>query len=139
MDVKSSFLNGYIKEEVFVKQPPGFKDTSYPEYVFKLKKALGGLKQTPRAWYERLNFFLVFKGFSRGKFDITLFKKEFGRLFILVQIYIDDIIFGATNESLCQEFSELMQNDFEMSLMGELKFFLGLQLKQCKDRIYIHQ
>jgi len=76
--------------------------------------------------------------FPRGKVDTTFFRKESGRHFILVQIYVDDIVFGATNESLCREFSELMQEEFEISLMGELKFFLGLQIKQCKDRIYIH-
>ena len=139
MDVKSAFLNGYIDEEVYVKQPPGFEDTSCPEHVFKLKKALYGLKQAPRAWYERLSSFLVSKGFSRGKVDTTLFRKESGRHFILVQIYVDDIIFGATYEYLCREFPELMQAEFEMSMMGELKFFLGLQVKQCKDRIFIYQ
>ena len=84
MDVKSAFLNGYIEEEVYVKQPPGFEDTSYPEHVFKLKKALYGLKQAPRAWYERLSSFLISKGFTRGKVDTTLFRKETGRYFILV-------------------------------------------------------
>jgi len=108
MNVKSAFLNGYIEEKVFIKQPFGFEDTSYLEYVFKLKKALYGLKQAPRAWYERLSSFLVFKEFFREKVDTTLFRKESGRHFILVQIYVNDIIFGATNESLSQKFSELM-------------------------------
>ncbi len=79
------------------------------------------------------------KGFTRGKVDTTLFRKESGRHFILVQIYVDDIIFGPTNESLCREFSDLMQVEFEMSMMGELKFFLELQIKQTKNKIYIHQ
>jgi len=104
-----------------------------------LKKAFYGLKQALRAWYERLSSFLVSKGFFRRKVDTTLFRKEFGRHFILVQIFVDDIVFSATNESLCKEFSELMQEEFKMSMMGKLKFFLGLQIKQCKDRIYIHQ
>ncbi len=84
------------------------------------------MKQAPRAWYERLSSFLVFKGFTRGKVDTTLLRKESGRHFILVQIYVDDIIFYATDESLCREFSDLMQAEFEMSMMGELKFFLRL-------------
>jgi len=95
-----------------------------------LKKALYGLKQAPRAWYERLSSFCVSKGFTRQKIDTTFFRKESGRYFILVQIYVDDIVFGATNESLGKEFSKLMQEEFEMSLIGELKFFLGLQIKQ---------
>ena len=139
MDVKSAFLNGIINEEVFVKQPPGFEDENFPEHVFKLKKALYGLKQAPRAWYERLSTFLIESGFSRGKVDTTLFRKDKNSKFILVQIYVDDIIFGATDESLCKDFSNLMQKEFEMSLMGELKFFLGLQVKQTLDEIYIHQ
>ena len=139
MDVKSAFLNGIINEEVFVKQPPGFEDENFPEHVFKLKKALYGLKQAPRAWYERLSTFLIENGFSRGKVDTTLFRKDKNSKFILVQIYVDDIIFGATDESLCKDFSNLMQKEFEMSLMGELKFFLGLQVKQTLDEIYIHQ
>jgi len=139
MDVKSIFLNVYIKEEVYVKQLSDFKDTSCAEHVFKLKKALYGLKQAPRAWYEWLNSFRVSKRFSREKVDIAFFRKKSSRHFILVQIYIDDIVFGATNECLCKDFSELIQDEFEISIIRELKFFLGLQVKQCKDKIYIHQ
>ena len=139
MDVKSAFLNGFITEEVYVKQPPGFEDIEFPEHVFKLKKALYGLKQAPRAWYDRLSTFLMKNGFTRGQVDTTLFRKTSNKHFIIVQIYVDDIIFGATNESLCKEFSKLMQTEFEMSMMGELKFFLGIQIKQCNDGIYIHQ
>ena len=139
MDVKSAFLNGFNEEEVFVKQPPGFEDINFPEHVFKLKKALYGLKQAPRAWYDRLSSFLITNGFMRGKVDTTLFRKDLAKDFIIVQIYVDDIIFGATNELLCKDFSNLMQSEFEMSMMGELKFFLGLQVKQTKEGIYIHQ
>ena len=139
MDVKSAFLNGSIEEEVFVKQPPGFADINFSDHVFKLKKALYGLKQAPRAWYNRLSSFLTSNGFMRGKVDTTLFRKDLAKDFIIVQIYVDDIIFGATNELLCKDFSNLMQSEFEMSMMGELKFFLGLQVKQTKEGIYIHQ
>lgn len=104
MDVKSAFLNGYIMEEVYVEQPPGFINHEYPDFVFKLKKALYGLKQAPRAWYERLSKFLISKGFSMGKADTTLFIKTKGKDMIVVQIYVDDIIFGATNVSLCEDF-----------------------------------
>ncbi|KAK6137870.1 hypothetical protein DH2020_028378 [Rehmannia glutinosa] len=99
------------------------------------KKALYDLKQAPRAWYDKLSSFLLQNGFTRGKVDTTLFVFENGQDFLLVQIYVDDIIFGATNESLCKKFSKLMQGEFEMSLIGELNFFLGLQIKQCQEGI----
>ena len=139
MDVKSAFLNGVINEEVYVLQPPGFEDVNHPDHVFKLKKALYGLKQAPRAWYDRLNTFLLESDFERGKVDTTLYRKSNSSGFIVVQIYVDDIIFGATNDSLCKEFSKLMQTEFEMSMMGELKFFLGFQVKQSDNAICIHQ
>ena len=96
--------------------------------MFKLSKALYGLKQAPRAWYERLSNFLLEKGFSKGKVDTTLFIKKSNHNLLIVQIYFD-IIFSATNHCLCEEVSKLMQGEFEMSMMGELKFFLGLQIK----------
>ena len=136
MDVKSAFLNGYISEEVYVHQPPGFESSNYPEKVFKLKKSLYGLKQAPRAWYERLSNFLLENNFTRGKVDTTLFCKSFKNDILIVQIYVDDIIFGSANPSLCQEFAKLMQAEFEMSLMGELKFFLGIQIDQCPEATY---
>ena len=126
MDVKSAFLNGYIMEEVYVSQPPGFQDHKHPNHVYKLKKALYGLKQAPRAWYDRLSTFLISNGFSMGKADNTLFIKRKSKDIIIVQIYVDDIIFGATNDVLCEEFSKCMHSEFEMSMMGELNFFLGL-------------
>ncbi len=139
MDVKSAFLNGFIQEEVYVEQPPGFENFEKPNHVFKLKKALYGLKQAPRAWYERLSKFLLENDFQRGKVDKTLFIKASKKDILLVQIYVDDIIFGATNDSLCNEFSKLMTNEFEMSLMGELKYFLGLQVKQMEHGTFVNQ
>uniref|UniRef100_A0A2N9ERE3 CCHC-type domain-containing protein n=1 Tax=Fagus sylvatica TaxID=28930 RepID=A0A2N9ERE3_FAGSY len=139
MDVKSAFLNGFIAEEVYVEQPPGFENHEFPNHVFKLSKALYGLKQAPRAWYERLSGFLIEKGFTRGKLDTTLFLMFDGKDMLIVQIYVDDIIFGSTNENLCKEFSKTMQDEFEMSMMGELKFFLGLQIKQTEDGIFLNQ
>jgi transposase InsO family protein len=139
MDVKSAFLNGYLNEEVYVHQPPGFENSEKPNHVFKLTKALYGLKQAPRAWYERLSTFLIKNGFSRGKIDTTLFRKLDKNDLLIVQVYVDDIIFGATNEKMCEEFSNLMQSEFEMSMMGELRFFLGLQIKQNEDGIFICQ
>jgi len=130
MDVKSAFLNGFITEEVYVAQPPGFENHEFSNHVFKLSKALYGLKQAPRAWYERLSKFLNDNSFARGKIDNTLFIKIKNKDMLIVQIYVDDIIFGATNENICKEFAKSMQGEFEMSMMGELNFFLGLQIKQ---------
>jgi len=139
MDVKSAFLNGFIDEEVYLSQPPGFEDHNNPDYVFKLKKALYGLKQAPRQWYERLSNFLLSQGYERGKTNKTLFIKNSCNDIILVQVYVDDIIFGSNNESLCEQFVATMQGEFEMSMMGELNFFLGLQVKQVEHGIFLCQ
>jgi len=139
MDVKGAFLNGYINEEVYVDQSPGFEDHQHPNHVFKLKKALYGLKQAPRQWYERLGNFLLSHGYQRGMIDKTLFIKKSNYEIILVQIYVDDIIFGVTQDSLCEEFVAAMKGEFKMSMMGELSFFLGFQVKQKKDEIFLSQ
>ncbi|GJY55888.1 putative ribonuclease H-like domain-containing protein [Tanacetum coccineum] len=128
MDVKSAFLYGQIEEEVYACQPPGFEDPDYPDKVYKVVKALYGLHQALRAWYETLAKYLLDNGFHRGKINQTLFiKKQKGDI-LLVQIYVDDIIFSSTKE-LCLEFEKLMHEKFQMSSMGELTFFLGLQVK----------
>ena len=139
IDVKNAFLNGFINEEVYVEQPPGFRSFNFPNYVFKLKKALYGLKHAPRAWYERLSKFLISSGFKMGKIDTILFIKLRENDILIVQIYVDDIIFGATNVSLCEKFAKFMHSEFEMSMMGELNFFLGLQIKQLKGGTFINQ
>ncbi|KAH9672026.1 protein ALUMINUM SENSITIVE 3 [Citrus sinensis] len=139
MDVKSAFLNGYIMEEVYVKQPPGFENEKFSDHVYKLSKVLYGLKQAPRVWYDKLKNFLLDNDFSIGKADTTLFVKYKNQDIFIVQIYVDDIIFGSTNELLCKKFSSCMSKEFEMSMMGELKYFLGLQIKQNKEGIFINQ
>nr|GEV21792.1 hypothetical protein [Tanacetum cinerariifolium] len=139
MDVKSAFLYGTIKEEVYVCQPSGFEDHDHPDKVYKVVKALYGLHQAPRAWYETLANYLLENGFHRGQIDQTLFIKKQKRDILLVQIYVDDIIFGATNKDLRKSFEKLMKDKFQMSSMGELIFFLGLQVKQKKDVILINQ
>jgi hypothetical protein len=108
MDVKSMFLNGPIKEEVYVEHPPGFESEGYPNHVYKLHKALYGLKQAPRAWFECLREFLIKNGFRIGKADSTLFTRKMGKVLFVCQIYVDDIIFGSTNKSFCDEFSKIM-------------------------------
>ncbi|GKA04906.1 putative ribonuclease H-like domain-containing protein [Tanacetum coccineum] len=139
MDVKSAFLYGKIDEEVYVSQPPGFLDPKYPQKVYKVVKALYGLHQAPRAWYATLSTFLLKNGYRRGTIDKTLFLKKDKHDIILVQVYVDDIIFGSTKKSWCDEFEALMKSRFQMSSMGELTFFLGLQVKQKPDGIFISQ
>nr|GEZ54960.1 retrovirus-related Pol polyprotein from transposon TNT 1-94 [Tanacetum cinerariifolium] len=139
MDVKTTFLYGPLKEEVYINQPDGFVDPYHPDKVYRLKKALYGLKQAPRAWYDELSKFLLSKGFSKGFINPTLFiTKHMGDI-LLVQIYVDDIIFGSTNPNLSKRFEKLMHSKFEMSMMGELKFFLGIQIHQSPRGIFINQ
>ncbi|GJU41522.1 putative ribonuclease H-like domain-containing protein [Tanacetum coccineum] len=139
MDVKSAFLYGTIEEEVYVSQPLGFVDLEFPEKVYKVEKALYGLHQAPRAWYETLSTYLLDNGFYRGQIDKTLFIKRVKDDILLVQVYVDDIIFGSTKKSLCIDFEQIMHKRFQMSSMGELTFFLGLQVKQKEDGIFISQ
>ncbi|GKE89207.1 retrovirus-related pol polyprotein from transposon TNT 1-94, partial [Tanacetum coccineum] len=126
-------------EEVYVNQPDGFIDPHHPNKVYRLNKALYGLKQAPRAWYDELSNFLVSKGFSKGSINPTLFITKHGEDILLVQIYVDDIIFGSTNPKLSKQFEKLMHNKFDMSMMGERKFFLGIQIHQSFCGIFIIQ
>ncbi|KAH1098092.1 hypothetical protein J1N35_015013 [Gossypium stocksii] len=116
MDVKSAFLNGFINGEVYIEKPPDFENPNFPNHVFKLSKALYGLKQSPRAWYERLSKVVIENGFRRGKVDTTLFIKTKEKDILVVQIYVDNIIFGTTNELLCQKISKIMQGEFKEML-----------------------
>jgi hypothetical protein len=139
MDVKSAFLNGPIKEEVYVEQHPGFEDDRYPDHVYKLSKVLYGLKQAPREWYECLKDFLISNAFKDGKADPTLFTKTCNGDLFVCKIYVDDIIFGSTNQRSCEEFSRVMMQKFEMSMMGEMNYFLGFQVKQLMEGTFISQ
>ncbi|GJV18548.1 retrovirus-related pol polyprotein from transposon TNT 1-94 [Tanacetum coccineum] len=139
MDVKSAFFNGKISEEVYVQQPPGFESSEYPNHVCKLDKALYGLKQAPRAWYETLSKFLIQHKFVRGTIDNTLFTYKTKSDVIIVQIYVDDIIFRSTSSKLSKQFGKLMTKKYEMSMMGELTYFLGFQIKQDFKGISICQ
>nr|GFC11023.1 hypothetical protein [Tanacetum cinerariifolium] len=139
MDVKSAFLYGTIDEEVYMMQPPGFQDLEFPTRVHKVEKPFYGLHQAPRAWYGTLSKYLLTNGFQRGTIDQTLFIRRHRGDFILVQVYVDDIIFRSSNLQLCREFKALMHEKFKMSAMGELNFFLGLQVLQKKDGIFLSQ
>ncbi|GJW94911.1 putative ribonuclease H-like domain-containing protein [Tanacetum coccineum] len=139
MDVKSDFLYGKIEEEVYVCQPPRFEDPDFPNKVYKVKKALYGLHQAPRAWYETLSIYLLDNRFQRGKINKTLFIKRHKGDILLVQVYVDDIIFGSTKKELCIAFKKLVHEKFQMNSMGELTLFLGLQVQRKKDGIFISQ
>ncbi|GJS47569.1 retrovirus-related pol polyprotein from transposon TNT 1-94 [Tanacetum coccineum] len=139
MDVKTAFLNGELKEEVYVSQPEGFVDPDRPHHVYRLKKALYGLKQAPRAWYDTLSKFLLAQGFSKGVVDPTLFIRKTGKHTLHVQIYVDDIIFASTDPKDCDRFSNEMSSKFQMSMMGQISFFLGLQISQNPRGIFINQ
>nr|GFB05394.1 hypothetical protein [Tanacetum cinerariifolium] len=132
MDVKTAFLNGNLREEVYVSQSDGFVDQDNPNHVYKLKKALYGLKQAPRAWYDMLSSFLISQDFSKGSVDLTLFIRRNNNDLLLVQIYVDDIIFAASTPELCDLFAKIMCSKFKMSMMGKISFFLGLHWMRIK-------
>nr|GEX46813.1 retrovirus-related Pol polyprotein from transposon TNT 1-94 [Tanacetum cinerariifolium] len=138
MDVKTAFLHGTLKEDVYVYQREGFIDTDYPSHVYKLKKALYGLNQAPRAWYDELSTFLLLNKFFKGTIDPTLFIRRFEDVILLVQVYVDDIIFGSTYPKYSQQFYDLMKGRFDMSMMGEMTFFLGLQVNQSPCGTFIN-
>ncbi|GKC32560.1 retrovirus-related pol polyprotein from transposon TNT 1-94 [Tanacetum coccineum] len=139
MDVKTAFLNRPLKEEVFVRQPDSLVDPDFPNHVYRLKKALYGLKQTPKAWYDKLSLFVIEHHFTKGIVDPTLFTRRHGDDILLVQIYVDDIIFGSTNQVFSNRFAKLMKDNFEILMMGEMKFFLRLQVHQSPRGIFICQ
>ncbi|GJZ20515.1 retrovirus-related pol polyprotein from transposon TNT 1-94 [Tanacetum coccineum] len=139
MDVKTAFLHGTLKEDVCVCQPEGFIDADHPSHVYKLKKALYGLKEAPRAWYDELSTFLLENHFFKGTIDPTLFIRRFDEDILVVQVYVDDIIFGSTHPRYTQLFFDLMKSRFEMSMMREMTFFFGLQVNQSPCGIFINQ
>nr|GEY81672.1 integrase, catalytic region, zinc finger, CCHC-type, peptidase aspartic, catalytic [Tanacetum cinerariifolium] len=139
MDVKSAFLYGMIEEELYVCQTLRFEDPDHPNKVYKVVKALYGLHQAPRACYETLAKYLLDTRFHRGTIDQTLFIKRKKGDILLVQVYVEDIIFGSTKKELCTEFERLMKNKFQISSMGELTIFLRLQVKQKENGIFISQ
>ncbi|GJX09449.1 retrovirus-related pol polyprotein from transposon TNT 1-94 [Tanacetum coccineum] len=139
MDVKTTFLNGILREEVYVSQPDRFVDLENPNHVYKLKKALYGLKQAPRVWYDLLLSFLLSQKFSKGTIDPTLFIRREGKYILLVQIYVDDIIFASTKLDFCEIFSKIMCLKYKMSMMGKMSFFLGLQISQSPRGIFLNQ
>ncbi|GKD14633.1 retrovirus-related pol polyprotein from transposon TNT 1-94 [Tanacetum coccineum] len=139
IDVKTTFLNGTLREEVYVSQLDRFMDQDNPNHVYKLKNALYGFKQAPSAWYDLFLKFLLSQEFSKGTVDPTLFIRRQGKDILLVQIYVDDIIFVSTTPGLCDQFSKIMCSKFKMSMMGKISFFLGLQISQSPRGIFLNQ
>nr|GEV86193.1 uncharacterized mitochondrial protein AtMg00810-like [Tanacetum cinerariifolium] len=138
MDMKTAFLNGNLQEEVYVIQPDGFVDQDNPNHVYKLKKDLYGLKQDPRAWYDMLSSFLISQDLSKVLVDPTMFIHRESKELLMVQIYVDDIIFAASTPELCDLFAKIMCSKFKMSMMGKISFFLGLQISQSSRGIFIN-
>lgn len=139
MDVKSAILNGDLEEDVYMDQPEGFQLKYNPDYVCTLKKALYGLKQAPWAWYCRLDKYLQNEGFKKDTIDSNLYVKSEGNNLLVVLVYVDDIIFGSSNDAYVLWFTNVMQAEFEMSMIGELSFFLGLQITQTTEGLFLSQ
>ncbi|KAL0356283.1 UNVERIFIED_CONTAM: Retrovirus-related Pol polyprotein from transposon RE1 [Sesamum radiatum] len=139
MDVKSAFLNGYIDEEIYVEQPQGFVAKGCEEKVLRLKKALYGLKQAPRAWYSRIDNYFMNQGFRRSLSEPTLYVKRQGNDTLIVSLYVDDLIYTGNNEKMIHDFKEDMMKTFEMSDLGLMHFFLGIEINQEKEGIFICQ
>jgi hypothetical protein len=138
MDVKSTFLNGFLEEEVYVDQPPGFEVQEHPAKVYWLKKALYGLKQAPRAWYNRIDTYLIKSGFSRSQNEPTLYTKtdQHGKI-LIVCLYVDDMIYTGNLE--LTDFKHAMQSEFEMIDLGIMKYFLGIEVHQSAKGIFVCQ
>jgi hypothetical protein len=139
MDFKSSFLNGELEEEAYIEQPEGFQLSENADYVCKLKKALYGLKQARRAWYSIWDKYIHHEGFKKGSTNMNLYIKVIHDRILLIEFYVYDIIFGSDDDRLSQKFAKDMQNEIEMSLLGELSFFMGLQIRQSNQGIFISQ
>ena len=140
LDVKSAFLHGEIHEEVFVEQPPGYEQKGKESKVYRLKKALYGLKQAPRPWYSRIESYFIKEGFNKCPYEHTLFTKtaEGGKI-LIVCLYVDDLIFTGNDESMFKQFKKSMMVEFDMTDLGKLRYFLGIEVMQKTDGIFISQ
>ena len=139
MDVKSTFLNGVLKEEVYVEQPPSYEVAGEENKVYRLKRALYGLKKAPRAWYSRIDSYLMSNGFSKSNGDPTLYIKATNGNVLIFVLYVDDLIFTGNDKTLIGEFKEAMKSEFEMTDLGLFKYFLSIEVKQMHDGIFISQ
>ena len=140
LDIKAAFLHGEINEEVFVEQPPGYEHKGSEGKVYRLKKALYGLKQAPRAWYSRIEAYFIKEGFNKCPFEHTLFVKTAneGKI-LIVCIYVDDLIFIGNDGALFEKFKRSMMTEFDMTDLGNMRYFLGIKVIQKSDGIFICQ
>ncbi|KAL4342366.1 hypothetical protein GQ457_08G025750 [Hibiscus cannabinus] len=139
MDVKSAFLNGYLKEEIFIEQPQGFTVQGEDEKVYRLKKTLYGLKQAPRSWYSQIDAYLLNLGFEKCLSESTLYIKKCGDEILVVSLYVDDLLVTGTRLQLIKKFKDEMKEVFEMTYLGEMTFFLGMQIRQKQNEIFVCQ
>ena len=140
LDVKSAFLNDELEEEVYVEQPQGYVVEGKEHKVYQLKKALYGLKQAPRAWNSKIDKYFLQNGFQRSPNEPSLYVKTRGTSdFIIVCLYVDDLIYTGTNPMMMEEFKKAMMNEYEMTDLGLMKYFLGIQVRQSKGEIFISQ
>jgi hypothetical protein len=138
MDVKTTFLNGVIKEEVYIEQPQGFEVEDKKTHVCKLKKALFGLKQAPKAWYGRIDSFLTSLGFTKRKVDSNLYFKVMNDEVVILSLYVDDL-FLTGEEKPITECKKKLASEFEMKDLGLMHYFLGLEVWQSPERIFLNQ
>ncbi|KAH9695599.1 hypothetical protein KPL71_022832 [Citrus sinensis] len=139
MDVKSAFLNGFLEEEVYIEQPLGYMVKGHEDKVLRLKKALYGLKQAPRAWNSRIDKYFQEKGFTKCPYEHALYVKEKDGDILIVCLYVDDLIFTGSNPSLFEEFKRVMIKAFEMTDIGLMTYYLGIEVKQNEEDIFISQ
>jgi len=139
LDVKSAFLNGFLEEEIYVEQPEGFVKLGAEDKVFKLKKALYGLKQAPKAWYNRIDDFLLKKGLIKSPSEFTLYVIVKNHDVLIVSLYVDDLLVTGSKFELVEQFKVQMFEEFEMIDLGEMAFFLGMEIHQTDDGIFIVQ
>ena len=139
MDVKNAFLHGDLQEEVYMEQPQGFEDVNHPSYVCKLKKALYGLKQAPRAWHARIVAYLVSLGFHMADADHSLYVRKDEHGIVIICIYVDDLIVGGDNEAEIEHVKTLLKQEFDIKDLGELRFFLGIEIVRTKEGIWLSQ
>ncbi|KAK6123269.1 hypothetical protein DH2020_042997 [Rehmannia glutinosa] len=139
MDVKSTFLNGVLEEEVYIEQPKGYVVKNEEDKVLKLKKALYGLKQAPRAWNSRIDKYLQENGFTKCPHEHALYVKVRKNDVLIVCLYVDDLIFTGNNPNMFEEFKKAMTREFEMTDIGVMAYYLGVEVKQQEDGIFISQ
>ncbi|WVZ15253.1 hypothetical protein V8G54_012819 [Vigna mungo] len=139
LDVKSAFLNGYLEEEIFVEQPEGFALQGQEDKVYLLKKALYGLKQAPRSWYSRIDAHLMSLGFVKSLSEYTLYIKKVNKDILMISLYVDDLFVTGNCKEMIDKFKEEMENVFEMTDLGKMTFFLGMQVQQKKNEIFVCQ